>query len=487
MLTGHCYGDGGRAAVRAVHRDDQQAVRPCRRRSARRWASSRPRFPKTVPSLRRAYSDIAPVPEVPAEQQRRLVFSAYLEYIRRAADKSPAVVLLDDLHWSDEPSLQLIAHITPHLPSMRLLVVGTYRDVELDVKRPFAKTLETLLRQRLATRISVRRLNESGVQQMLSAMSGAAPPSGLAKVVFRETEGKLILLPKRRYQHLAEEGKLFDETGRWKENLRLDAMDVPEGVRLVIGRRLDRLGEQARKVLTAAAVIGRSFSLDLLEAVVGASEDDVLEAVEEADRAQLVAAQAGLREARYEFVHELIRTTLVNGLSLPRRQRLHLKIADALERLRAASLESHASVLAHHLYQAGAAADSHRAGRFLALAGRRAIDAGAFEEALETFDHLIGLELPEDDPLVAEAFERRGNALVGLQRSEEAIAALDRALTLYTARGDDAGIGRVAQTLSHCYVWQAKFPEVLATQHRGLKALSEGAAAERVVLQAITR
>lgn len=98
--------------------------------------------------------------------------------------------------------------------------------------------------------------------------------------------------------------------------------------------------------------------------------------------------------ARYEFVHELIRTTLVNGLSLPRRQRLHLKIADALERLRAGSLDSHASVLAHHLYQAGAAADVQRTAKALALAGRRALESGAFEEALETCEQLIGLGTP---------------------------------------------------------------------------------------------
>jgi predicted ATPase len=173
------------------------------------------------------------------------VFSAYLEYIRRATEKSPAVVLLDDLHWADDPTLQLMSHLAPHLPSMRLLVVGTYRDVELDVNRPFAKTLETLLRQRLASRISLRRLNESGVQEMLSAMSGSAPPSGLAKIVFRETEGNPFFVEEV-YQHLAEEGKLFDDAGRWKESLRVDAIDVPEGVRLVIGRRLDRLGEKPR-------------------------------------------------------------------------------------------------------------------------------------------------------------------------------------------------------------------------------------------------
>jgi tetratricopeptide (TPR) repeat protein len=483
-LTGHCYEMEGAPPFAPFIEVIEQSVRTVPQAVRAAMGEFAPEIAVIVPSLRRAFPDIGPLPEVPAEQQRRLVFSAYLEYIRRATEKSPAVVLLDDLHWADDPTLQLMSHLAPHLPSMRLLVVGTYRDVELDVNRPFAKTLETLLRQRLASRISLRRLNESGVQEMLSAMSGSAPPSGLAKIVFRETEGNPFFVEEV-YQHLAEEGKLFDEAGRWKESLRVDAIDVPEGVRLVIGRRLDRLGEKPRKVLTAAAVIGRSFALDLLEAVVDAAGDEVLEAVEEADRAQLVMAQAGLREARYEFVHELIRTTLLNGLSLPRRQRLHLKIADALERLRAGSLASHASVLAHHLYQAGAAADAQRTAKFLALAGRRAMDAGAFEEALETFDHLIGLELPEDDPLLAEAFEGRGNALVALQRSEEAPNPLEKALLLYTARRDDPGIGRAAYSLFLCNMWRGNFPETIRVMERGIKALSSEAGAERAVLQSL--
>jgi predicted ATPase/predicted Ser/Thr protein kinase len=483
-LTGHCYEMEGAPPFAPFIEITEQSVRTVPQAVRAAMGEFAPEISVIVPSLRRAFPDIGPVPEVPAEQQRRLVFSAYLEYARRAAEKSPMVVLLDDLHWADDPSLQLMSHLAPQLSSMRLLVVGTYRDVELDVNRPFAKTLETLLRQRLASRISLRRLNESGVEQMLSAMSGSTPPSGLAKIVFRETEGNPFFVEEV-YQHLAEEGKLFDEAGRWKQNLRVDAMDVPEGVRLVIGRRLDRLGEQARKALTAAAVIGRSFSLDLLEAVVDAPGDEVLEAVEEADRAQLVTAQTGLREARYEFVHELIRTTLLNSLSLPRRQRLHLKIADALERLRVGSLAGHASVLAHHLYQAGAAADAQRTAKFLAMAGRRAMDAGAFEEALETFDHLIGLELGEDDPFLAEAFERRGNALVGLQRSEEAIDALDKALVLYSARRDDAGIARSAQPLSFFNFVRGNFSEAVTVLNRGLEALSNEAQAERAVLQAV--
>ena len=480
-LTGHCYEMEGAPPFVPFVEATEQAVRLLPQAVRAAMGDLAPEIAAMVPSLRRTYSDIPPLSEAPADQQRRLIFGAFLEYVQRATQKSPGVILLDDLHWADEPTLQLMLHVAPHLASMRLLIVGTYRDVELDVKRPFAKTLESLLRQRLATRIGLRRLNESGVQELLARMAGSPPPSGLTKAVFRETEGNPFFIEEV-YQHLSEEGKLFDASGAWKDDLRVGMIEVPEGVRLVIGRRLDRLGDQARKVLTAGAVIGRAFPLDLLPSVVDLAEDAVLDAVEEAERAQLVASDASQRSARYGFVHELIRTTLVGSLSLPRRQRLHLKVADALERLRAASLESHASVLAHHLYQAGAAADTDRTAKFLLLAGKRALAAGAFEDTLETFDHVLGLELFDDHPLLAEAYEHRGEALVGLKRYDEAVASFNRALTIYVAVKNDAGIARAAMGESHCHAWSGVFAESLAPLRRGLEALSADAARERALL-----
>jgi len=482
-LTGVCYEMEGAPPFVPFVEMTEQAVRLVPQAARAAMGDLAAEIAAIVPSLRRTYSDIPPLPDVPADQQRRLIFSAFLEYVQRAAQKSPGVFLFDDLQWADESTLQLLLHLAPQLASTRLLVVGTYRDVDVDVKHPFARALESLLRQRLATRMSLRRLSESGVQQMLSAMSGSAPPSALAQAVFRETEGNPFFVEEV-YRHLAEEGKLFDASGAWKADLRVDTIEVPESVRLVIGRRLQRLGEQTRKVLTAAAVIGRTFPLDVLQAVVDLSEDEVLDAIEEAERAHLVVSNAHQRTARYGFVHELTRTTIAGGQSLPRRQRLHLKIADALERLRAASLESHASVLAHHLYRAGAAAETGRTATFLLLAGRRALAASAFEETLETFDQLLGLELPKHDPLLGEASEHRGDALTGLQRHDEALAAFDRALAVYSAGRDDAGIERAARGGSNSYVWRGQFAASLEPLTRGLDALSKGATRERALLLA---
>ena len=134
---------------------------------------------------------------------------------------------------------------------------------------------------------------------------------------------------------------MFDATGKWRSGLRVDQLEVPEGVRLVLGRRLDRLGADARRVLATAAVIGRSFSLRLLEALENQQPDAALEAVEEAARAHLLSAEPATgREVRYRFVHELVRQTLAETLSMPRRQRLHARVADAIERVYAANLEA---------------------------------------------------------------------------------------------------------------------------------------------------
>jgi tetratricopeptide (TPR) repeat protein len=435
------------------------------------------------PVLRRTFADIPEPPAIPAEQQRTVVFNAHLDYLRRACAKSPLVLLFDDLHWADEPTLQLLLHVAPHLSSIRLLVAGTYRDVELDTQRPFARTLETLLRQRLARRLSLRRLGAGGVEQMLAAMSGSAPPASLVKVVHGETDGNPFFVEEV-FQHLREEGKLFDADGRWRTDLRVEDLEVPEGVRLVIGRRLDRLGDEARRLLTAAAVVGRSFPLDLLHAIGDlGSEDAVLDIVEQAERAQLLQAERG-REARYTFVHELIRTTLLTGLSLPRRQRMHLRIAEAIERLRTASIDTQTSMLAHHLYQAGAAADSDRAVRVLLRAMQRAYDAGAFEEALELAERIESYELSPGSAELGTLMRTKGGALASLGRVADATALAERAFVQAAQAHDDAGIAWTTRLLADVYGWHADITRSLSVAARGLAALSPDAASERSAIAA---
>ncbi len=214
-----------------------------------------------------------------------------------------------------------------------MLVLGTYRDVELDVHRPFVKTLETLTRKRLATRLNVDRLPEDSVRAMLAALGGPEPPRALVTAIYQETEGNPFFVEEV-FQHLTEEGALFGEDRRWRSDLDLQELDVPEGVRLVVGRRLERVSDQSQQVLTFGAIVGRGFSLALLEAIGDVRGDELLTALEEAEAAHLIVPTRS-REPRWEFSHALIRQTLSATLSLPRRQRLHLKVEDLHAILRA--------------------------------------------------------------------------------------------------------------------------------------------------------
>ncbi|MEE8346410.1 MAG: tetratricopeptide repeat protein, partial [Dehalococcoidia bacterium] len=293
-----------------------------------------------------------------------------------------------------------------------------------------------------------------------------------------ETEGNPFFVEEL-FQHLAEAGRLFDAKGHWRSDREVSELDVPRGVRLVIGRRLERVGEECRRVLTSAAVIGRAFTFELLEALVEADTDALLDAVDEAERANLISAAEDGPEARFTFAHELIRQTLVSGLSLPRRQRMHLRVAEAIEQAYPRSLEEHAADLAHHLHQAGAAADPEKTVRYLTMAGEQALGAAAFEDALRHYEDALSLQPADNQKARADLQYRRGQALRGLGRWEEALADWRQALDTYEELEDAEAVGRLGHQLSWQLAWAFRTAEGVQVARRGLAALGEQASADR--------
>jgi len=433
---------------------------------------------RIMPKLRQIFPDIPPVIELPPDQQRRYLFNSYREFVERGTHVSPLVVLLDDLHWADEPSLQLLEHLSQHLPTQHALIIGTYRDVELEVTRPFAKTLSNLTRQRLAQRIMIRRLTKDSVGELLASLGGPGPPARLAASIFNETEGNPFFVEEV-FRDLDEEGKLFDAGGAWLSELDVEQLEVPEGVRLVIGRRLERVGEDVQKVLTAGAVVGRRFGLRILEALGQVAEDALFDALEAAESAQLIHASTEGRDTVYKFSHELIRQTLVGRLSIPRRQRLHLKISRAMEEVHKARLEDHAADYAYHLYQAGAAADPDQTIRFLTLAGEHAIEAAAFEEALEHFE--LGLTVVEDPvpEQLADLLLKKGSALRGLGDFDGALKAWDQALPLFEEQGASGTVAEICHKAGIINAWLGRPDAWRATVDRGLEAVGQEVSSTR--------
>ena len=480
-LIGHCYESEGTPPfipwVEILEATVGMVARPLLREL---MGESAPELAKLLPELRRIYPDIREPLDLPAEEARRYLFKSVHAYVERATLNTPTVLVLDDLHWGDEGTLLLLQYLAPRLSAMPLLIIGTYRDVELDVSRPLARTLQQLVRERLAHRIALRRLPEDGVHKMLAAISGAEPPDGLAGVIHHETEGNPFFVEEV-YQHLDEEGRLFNDAGSWKTDLSLDGLEVPEGVRLVVGRRLERLSDQGRAILAAAAVVGRRFSYALVEAIESVDGAALLDTVEESEKLQLIRPSgAASRDPQYTFTHELIRATLLDGLSLPRLQRFHLQIANAIEDTYARSVDEHAPALAHHLYQAGAAADDDKTVRFLGLAAERSLEAGAFEDAEEKLSLALSLLPAEPTEEHATLLLLRGMALRSLNRRDNALADWDVALPIFEAAGDMASIAKLCSEGAYILAWLGRGDESLAMAERGLDALGDEVNRERV-------
>jgi class 3 adenylate cyclase/tetratricopeptide (TPR) repeat protein len=379
-----------------------------------------PEIARFVPRVRAAFPDLPPPLALPSDQARHYMFESVCDFFARAAAIQPMLVVLEDLHWADQSTVQMLQSVAGRAGRSAFLILGTYRDVDLAAGHPMLRAIEHLARLPVTTRLSLKRLSAVEVAEILQSLAGQKAPEMLVQLVFAETEGVPFFVEEV-YRHLAEERRLTDVAGNWLPQVEIGEIEVPETVRLVLGRRIDRIGETAQGVLTTAACIGRTFTFDFLAQVSDARDDDLLDALEESERARLVIAEEG-RQPRFVFAHEQIRQTLLGRLSFLRRQRLHLRVADALEKRHATTLDEHASELAWHLVQAGA---GERAATWLHRVGVAAATRLATPEALASFARAA--ELAGPGPTRRSALRARGELLLGLFRGREAADDLEAA------------------------------------------------------------
>jgi class 3 adenylate cyclase/tetratricopeptide (TPR) repeat protein len=439
---------------------------------------------RIVPALRRVIPALPPPLDLPPEQAQRYLWSSIEEFLRGAAQVRPLLLVLEDLHWADDATTQLIVYLTPLLNRMPVAIVGSYRDTEIGTGHPLAQAMTEMLRRRLLSRVSLNRLPEEGVAAMLEGLSGRRPPPELVRTIFSETDGNPFFVEEV-FRHLSESGLLLDAEGAFRADLRIEDLDVPESVRLVVGARLERLSPDTRDALAAAAVAGRRFEPAVVGRVADLDEASLTAALDEAERARLIAP-ARPDPSRLGFVHELIRQTLLADTSWLVRQRLHARTAAALEEFHGYDIEEHAAELAYHLSRSGPGVDRRRLLHHLEVAGDRAALASAFNDAASHYERAISLLSTADDEARATLLESLAAAQRGSGRWKEALATMDQALELNQRLGRIEAIGRLCWAMVYQLTWATRFDEAMTLAQRGLAALGESLNPDRARLLSVT-
>jgi hypothetical protein len=359
---------------------------------------------RLVPTLASRVPSLPPSKTTDADTERFLLFAAVVGLLAMVSQHQLVVLVLDDLQWADKGSLLLLRHLAAAEQTMRVLVLGTYRDSELARSHPLLDTLAALRRQEGVSRIELTGLDDGEVVALMEAIAGYALDDaavGLAHAVFRETDGNPFFVSEV-LRHLAESGTILqDDTGRWVTEGSLGEVALPASVREVIGARVGRLGETAERVLSTAAVIGRDFDLDVLARATNTKEDELLDVLEAAAAVALVREPTD-SSGRYNFAHALIQHTLYEDLGPNRRARAHRVVAEALEDLCGDRPGHRVGELARHWTSATQPIDLTKAIDYSRQAGDAALRALAPADALRYYAQALALyaEAESADPVL---------------------------------------------------------------------------------------
>ncbi len=370
---------------------------------------------RLVPELAAQVTGLSEPLHADPETERYRLFEAVDAFLEGAAASVPVVLLLDDLHWAAKPTLLMLRHLVRSPSDASLLVVGTYRDTELDRRHPLAETLADLRRDESVERMALRGLDETEVTAFVEAAADqplSPEVAALAHTVYAETEGNPFFVGQV-LRHLVESGAVVLEDGQWVRTATADRIGIPEGVREVISRRLATLDDESNAVLAVAAVIGRDFDAELLTEATEVDAERVLDALETAEEGRLVEATPG--RARFTFVHALVRSTLYDEIPTTRRLRLHRRVAQALEP-RAAGDDSVLPSLARHYCEAAALGETEKAIRYATQAAEQALVNLAYEEAADLYERALAVLEPRSQDERA----HRGDLLIQLATAHAA-------------------------------------------------------------------
>ena len=433
VLVGRCWEAGGAPAywpwvqsLRAyVRESDEHALRA-------QLGSGAAELAQVLPELRERYPDLPLPSSAEPESVRFRLFDATAEFLRNAAQRRPIVLVLDDLHAADAPSLLLLRFLAREVGSTRLLLLGAYRDVDPLPGDPLSAMLAEVAGESAVRRLVLDGLSETEVAEYVELTASEMASPQLAAALHGRTVGNPLFV--------GEIVRLLSVEDELPESVDEPRLTIPQSVRDVIARRVSYLSSESKRLLVLASVLGREFAPDVLGRLGGVSDDELLEWLDEAIAARVLSDIPG-SPGRLRFEHVLIRDTLYDGLTSARRVRLHEHAVEALEQLHEKHPGPHLPELARHSIDAG---DPDKGLRYSRQAADRALELHAYEEAARLFRlalEALDLREPSDPSVRCDLLLAMGDALTNAGSTADAKEA-------FLAAGDVARTTRLPESMA---------------------------------------
>ena len=433
VLVGRCWEAGGAPAywpwvqsLRAyVRESDKDALRT-------QLGSGAAELAQVLPELRERYPDLPLPSSAEPESVRFRLFDATAEFLRNAAERRPIVLVLDDLHAADAPSLLLLRFLAREVASTRLLLLGAYRDVDPLPGDPLSAMLAEVAGESAVRRLVLDGLSETEVAEYVELTASEMASPQLVAALHGRTVGNPLFV--------GEIVRLLSVEDELPESADEPRLTIPQGVRDVIARRVSYLSSESKRLLVLASVLGREFAPDVLGRLGGVSGDELLEWLDEAIAARVLSDVPG-SPGRLRFEHVLIRDTLYDGLTGARRVRLHELAVETLEQLHEEHPGPHLAELARHSIDAG---DYDKGLRYSRQAADRALELHAYEEAARLFRlalEALDLREPSDPSVRGALLLAMGDALTNAGSTADAKEA-------FLAAGDVARTTRLPESMA---------------------------------------
>ena len=435
-----------------------------------------------IPGLRRNEPTLHEPLAVEPDARRYRLFEAVKRVLALAAADRPVVLILDDLHWADTSTALLLRHTVQQLHDVRLLLLGTLRDVEDCRSDDLVQLLARLRPQHSFERISVLGLDASETAAFVAAHDIGDTTEGFIRRLRHATDGNPLFIG----ETLKSLSEMESSNGDVVSERALSLIGVPEGVKEMIAQRILRLTDATRQVLAVAAVIGAEFHLSVLEALMAQPVDEIISTLEEASAAGLVREADDGDVDRHVFSHALVREALREQQSASRRVRLHHRIGEALELIDRPSVTDPAE-LAHHFFASRHIDGGQKAFRYSVEAGDAAARALAHEEAVEHYRRaLVALDIqaPQDERQRCEVLLALGGVELR-QGNSAARRTFEQAAELARRQGDFRQLGRAALGFAARYTEAGIIDrEAIALFEEALAGLGEDDSALRAELTA---